>query len=110
MSRFVAALFLCLIITSANASVIFPTDSRIRKEVRDFVTQTIQERCPKTFSEQNFFAVKIAAEVDEDFSFYEITLVGINAAGAIVNSVVIGLEEYSGAGFEIAEFGIGNCR
>lgn len=94
---------------TATASIIFPVDSRIRSEIKKIITDELQQRCPRTFKEQNFFAVKIDAELDEDNSFYVVSLVGINPAGDIVNNVKIGIEEWAD-GYDVSEFGAANCH
>jgi len=100
---------LSLVAVSAQASIIYPVDSRLRTEIKNLILKEITARCPITMKEHNFFAVKIDAEVDESESFYVVSLVGINATGDIVNNMKIGIEEWSD-GYEITEFGAAQCK
>ena len=100
---------LSLATVSAKASIIYPVDSRLRNEIKQLILKEITARCPNTMKEQNVFAVKIDAEVDESESFYIVSLVGINAAGDIVNNMKIGIEEWSD-GYEVSEFGAAQCK
>lgn len=102
-------LALGLMSTHAMGSIIYPVDSRIRAEIKKIISEEFQKRCPNTYKEQNFFAVKIQAETEDFESFYVVSLVGINAAGDIVNNVKIGIEEWAD-GYEITEFGAANCK
>lgn len=110
MSRLMTFLgFLQLLVSTVSASIIYPVDSRLRPEIKKLIQSELAARCPNTYKEQNFFAVKVDAEVDESQSFYVVSLVGINPAGDIVNNVKIGIEEWTD-GHEISEFGAANCR